>query len=518
MKYINKIIAILIIINIMGCSNKANKNLINEKHRPQLHFSPEKKWMNDPNGMVYYEGEYHLFFQYYPDDTIWGPMHWGHAVSKDLIHWEQLPIALYPDKNGYIFSGSAVIDWKNRSGLGENGIPPMVAVFTYHNSEKEKLGLDNFQTQGLAYSLDKGRTWKKYDKNPILPNPGIRDFRDPKIIWSEINQKWYMVLAVSDHVNIYSSNNLLTWDFESEFGQNVGSHKGVWECPDLFPMKIKNSNKTKWVLMVSTNPGAPNGGSGTQYFVGDFDGHNFKNDGEKPKWVDYGKDNYAGVTWSDIPKEDGRRLFIGWMNNWQYANSIPTKNWRGATTLPRTLELIEIHNDFLLKSHIVSEFDKLKEEEKKIAKTTLKNEFVITEKQELPIEIVLNFNTKDNTKINFAERFGIILSNNKNEKIIIGYDNLNKVFFIDKTLNGWDNPANEFAQIVYAPYINLDDNLDMHLIIDKSSVELFAKDGLVVMTDQFFPTEEYSVVSLFTEHGEVELTEGKITKLSSIWK
>lgn len=518
MKYISYVITLLFLVTITACSDKVASKLVSEKYRPQLHFSPDNNWMNDPNGMVYYEGEYHLFYQHYPNGISWGPMHWGHAVSKDLIHWEHLPIALYPDSLGYIYSGSAIIDWKNKSGLGKNGIPPMIAIFTYHNSEREKLGKDDFQTQGLAYSLDKGRSWTKYDKNPILPNPGIRDFRDPKVIWSEINQKWYMILAVTDHVNIYSSSTLLTWDFESEFGKNVGSHKGVWECPDLFSMKIEGTNKTKWILLVSTNPGAPNGGSGTQYFVGDFDGHEFKNDGEKTKWIDYGKDNYAGVTWSDVPKKDGRRLFIGWMSNWQYAGLTPSKNWRGAATLPRSLELIENHHEYLLKSHPIEEFDKLRGKEKKIDKTLISNEVTITEKQELPIEIVLHFNTKDNTKINFAERFGIILSNKKNEKIIIGYDNLNKVFFIDKTKNGWDSPAKEFAQITYAPYINMDDNLDIRLIIDKSSVELFAKDGLVVMTDQFFPSEEYSIVSLFTEHGEIELTDGKITKLSSIWK
>ena len=283
-------------------------------------------------------------------------------------------------------------------------------------------------------------------------------------------------------------------------------------------MKTEGSDKTKWVLLVSINPGAPNGGSGTQYFVGDFDGHEFKNDGEKTKWIDYGKDNYAGVTWSDIPENDGRRLFLGWMNNWQYANLTPSKNWRGAATLPRSLELIEKHNEYLIKSHPVEEFDKLKGKEKKIDKTLISNEVTITEKQKLPIEIVLHFNTKDNTKMNFAEKFGIILSNKKNEKIIIGYDNLNKVFFIDKTKNGWNSPAKEFAQINYAPYINTDDTLDMRLIIDKSSVELFAKDGLIVMTDQFFPSEEYSIVSLFTENGEIELTDGQITKLSSIWE
>ncbi|MCW3804556.1 glycoside hydrolase family 32 protein [Plebeiibacterium marinum] len=513
----NIITVFLIILSFVSCVKKHDQKKYTEQYRPQIHFSLQSGWANDPNGMVYYDGEYHLFFQYNPDTTIWGPMHWGHAISKDLIHWEELPIALYPDSLGWIFSGSAVIDWENTSGLGKNGIPPMVAIFTYHNRELESAGTDKFQYQGIAYSLDKGRTWTKYKNNPVLPNPGIRDFRDPKVSWHPESGKWIMTLAVLDHINFYSSPNLIDWTLESEFGVGIGAHGGVWECPDLFPLQIEGTDETKWVLLVSINPGGPNGGSATQYFIGDFDGHVFEPHGEKTKWLDYGKDNYAGVTWSDIPDEDGRRILIGWMNNWQYANEIPTSGWRGVFTLPRTLELTEIYNDYLMISSPVKEFEKLKSGSKNISGSTISGMQEINMKPQFPMEIDLNFNTENNTAMNFGERFGIILSNKKNESLKIGYDNLNKLFFIDRSNCGWDSPNQEFAGIHNAPYIVSSPSLDLKLIIDESSVELFAVDGLVSMTEQLFTADKFTSVCLFSQKGEVELIGGSISNLSSIW-
>ena len=248
-----------------------------EPYRPQVHFSPPAMWMNDPNGMFYHNGEYHLFYQHNPDDRIWGPMHWGHAVSRDLIHWENLPIALYPDEMGTIFSGSAVVDWNNSSGLGTPDNPAMVALYTYHNVEKEKLGRTDYQTQALAYSLDNGRSWEKYSGNPVIDNPGIKDFRDPKVMWHEASQQWVMVLAQKDHVGFYTSDNLIDWQLQSTFGQDIGSHAGVWECPDLVLLTTPDG-ESRYVLIVSIMPGGPNGGSATQYFVGDFDGSTFEID------------------------------------------------------------------------------------------------------------------------------------------------------------------------------------------------------------------------------------------------
>ncbi len=304
--------------------------------------------MNDPNGMVYLEGEYHLFFQYYPDSTVWGPRHWGHAVSRDLLHWEELPIALYRDSLGYIFSGSAVMDHENTSGLGEGGRAPLIAIFTHHDPTGEAEGRNDYQYQSLAYSNDRGRSWTKYPGNPVLPNSeGIRDFRDPKVRWDEAAGQWLMVLAAQDRVKFYTFPNLLDWTFLSDFGEQFGGHGGVWECPDFFPLPLEIEDRSKYVLLLSINPGAPNGGSGTQYFVGDFDGTEFTLDtgferdvaSEKGVWLDYRRDDYAGVTFSDVPDSDGCRLFMGWMSNWNYGQAVPTETWRIAMTLPRALTL-----------------------------------------------------------------------------------------------------------------------------------------------------------------------------------
>jgi fructan beta-fructosidase len=289
----------------------AGKEFYKEPHRPQIHFSPREYWMNDPNGMVYYKGVYHLFYQYHPGSTGFGPMHWGHATSQDLIHWQQQPVALYPDSLGYIFSGSAVVDYKNTSGFGKNGKIPMVAIFTNHNVKGEQEQRNDYQNQSLAYSLDEGKTWTKYKGNPVLKNPGIKDFRDPKVSWNEVANKWIMTLATLDHITFYSSGNLKDWKKESEFGKETGAHGGVWECPDLIPFNCQG--KKIWVLIVNLNPGGPNGGSGTQYFVGDFNGHQFIPFDMDTRWLDYGPDEYAGVTFSNT---GNRKLFLGWMSNW----------------------------------------------------------------------------------------------------------------------------------------------------------------------------------------------------------
>jgi fructan beta-fructosidase len=309
-----------------------NENL----YRPRFHFTPQQGWMNDPNGMIFLNGQYHLFFQHYPDGTVWGPMHWGHATSSDLVQWKEQPIALYPDSIGMIFSGSAVLDKNNTSGLGRFGVAPLVAIFTQHNMPSEKAGRIDFQNQSIAYSLDEGKTWMKYAGNPVLKTPNLKDFRDPKVIWHVPTQKWVMSLAVADHVELYSSPNLINWRKESEIGKNLFAHGGVWECPDLLSFNV--NGKTAWVLLVSMNPGGPNGGSATQYIVGDFDGHEFKPYSTDIKWMDYGPDNYAGVTFSNV---GDRNILIGWMSNWNYANVVPTEKWRSAMTVPRELSLIK---------------------------------------------------------------------------------------------------------------------------------------------------------------------------------
>ncbi len=325
--------------------------------------------MNDPNGLVYYAGTWHLFYQYYPDSTVWGPMHWGHATSRDLVQWEPQPVALAPDSLGYIFSGSAVVDSTNSSGLGSAGNPPLVAMFTYHDMAAEKAGSRRVESQAIAFSLDSGRTWQKYAGNPVIPNPGdVKDFRDPKLVRDAARDRWIVTLAVGDHAEFWGSRDLKSWTKLSAFGAGVGNHGGVWECPDFRPMRVEGSGETKWVLIQNINPGHPNGGSGTQYFVGDFDGTTFTLDPRfaadvrdgRGVWLDEGRDDYAGVTWANAP--NGRVVFLGWMSNWSYAQQVPTARWRSAMTVPRELSLQLTPRGYRIASRPVKELEALRGE------------------------------------------------------------------------------------------------------------------------------------------------------------
>ncbi|WP_161890174.1 glycoside hydrolase family 32 protein [Pontibacter russatus] len=504
-----------------------------EPHRPQFHFTPPSGWMNDPNGMVYHNGEYHLFYQHNPDSTVWGPMHWGHAVSRDMVDWEHLPIALYPDSLGTIFSGSAVVDVNNTSGLGTAANPAMVAIFTYHNAEAEKAGKDDFQTQGIAFSLDNGRNWTKYEGNPVLENPGIRDFRDPKVLWYEEGQKWIMTLAVKDHISFYSSPNLLDWKLESDFGANVGAHGGVWECPDLFKLPVEGTDEEKWVLIVNINPGAPNGGSGTQYFIGNFDGSKFVMDpqfeaglqaeptiattvnGQEGIWLDYGRDEYAGVTWANVPEEDGRRLFMGWMSNWAYANVVPTEKWRSAMTMARTLELVDTPAGLRVASYPVKELQHLYGPTYTLEAQDVAGALPISEKApfstptfDLQLEL---------ERLSPDGQFAVELSNDQNQKALVGYDATRKQYYIDRRNAGDTSFSDDFAGIHYAPRLANGASFPVRLLVDVASVEFFADGGKTVMTDIFFPDGPFTKVRLLTESGEFKVDSGKLTELKSIY-
>ncbi len=494
-----------------------------EEHRPQLHFSPAEGWMNDPNGMVYFDGEYHLFYQYYPYATVWGPMHWGHAVSKDLVHWEHLPIALYPDKHGLIFSGSAVIDWKNTSGFGDGTTPPMIAIFTYHNMIGERTGRQDFQTQGIAYSNDKGRSWTVYEGNPVLPNQGVRDFRDPKVIWHEASGQWVMILAAKNRIQIFNSPNLKEWTFASEFGKDAAPQLGVWECPDLFPLTAEGSTEEKWVMIVSHGGGGPNGGSCTRYFVGDFDGQVFTSDYpvEQVNWLDYGKDNYAGVTWSDIDAADGRRIFLGWMSNWQYATKVPTGSWRSAMTLARTLELASTPTGFKLLSKPVAELTKLRGEHIELKETTIAGKEEIEMADAAKVELDLTFDLENSD----SKSFGVELSNAKGEHIRISFDPASSLLIVDRSNAGKMAFSSEFPGLHYIPYgidmkgglTELRNSMKWQLYFDNSSLELFVDDGAIVVTDIFFPTENFDRIHLFAFDGAAKLKGGKAYQLNGIW-
>ena len=661
-------LSLMLFLISCGTQDVVQESYYTEPHRPQFHFSPEANWMNDPNGMVYHDGEYHLFYQYYPDSTVWGPMHWGHAVSADLVHWQHLPIALYPDSLGWIFSGSAVDDKNNTSGLGENGKGPLIAIFSYHNSPLEKTGNDKFQYQGIAYSNDRGRSWTKYPGNPVVENPGIRDFRDPKVIWHEESQQWVMAVSALDHLRFYGSSNLIAWEFLSEFGKDQGSHDGVWECPDLFPLKDEQGN-IHWVLIENMNPGNPNGGSGTQYFIGDFDGTQFRVDpafdqllqakpeyapagevfedfeqgydnwtvegdafGDSPAqgtllnqpsisgfegrrlvnsskggnqsmgsltskpftithdainfligggnhrertqiqlimdqrivrvaegrnnqrlewrgwnvsgfkgqeaqiriidryasnwgyicidhitfandvahgeitgsvWLDAGRDNYAGVTWSDVPASDGRRIFLGWMSNWAYAQIVPTSTWRSAMTIPWELKIQMINDIPRLTGFPVEELNELviKETSPQVAKTI-----------GLPPQGLaqVSFSLKKRQ----IGSVGFKLLNDHDEFVQLIFNSESNQFIFDRSQSGKTSFSGDFSRKAVTTRLSDTEEIQIDFWLDHASIEIFLDGGINIFTEIFFPTNPYQQLE-FTSGTEVKAL--TIKELKRIW-
>jgi fructan beta-fructosidase len=471
-----------------------------EIYRPQFHFTPEKNWMNDPNGMVYFNGKYHLFYQYFPDGVVWGPMHWGHAESVDLLHWKHLPIALYPDKLGWIFSGSAIVDKENTAGFGKNAL---IAIFTYHNDAIWKSGKKNTESQALAYSLDEGKTWLKYKGNPVLNNSGEQDFRDPKVFWNESSARWNMVLAAGDKIKIFSSMNLKKWQFESDFKPlDDDKDLGVWECPDLLPMKVENSNEIKWLMIVNHGDKAPNGGSGTRYFIGDFDGKTF-NATQKAIWMDGGTDFYAAVTYSNTPND--KKILLGWMSNWQYATKVPTEVWRSAMTLPRELQLVKEKNTYLVTQKIIPEFSSLK-------KTVFELNEVATPFVNKSVDLSqteITFNAGD------ARDIIISISNSKGEifNVIVSDNKL----VTDRSNSGLKDFNPTFTAKPQVMSLN-DKKIDsFQLIIDKSSIEILLNDGQFSMTNLIFPTENYSTLTIISKEDK-PIRDLKINSISRVWK
>ncbi len=468
----------------------------NEKYRPQFHFSPEYGWMNDPNGMVYLDGEYHLFYQYNPYGSMWGNMHWGHAVSTDLNSWTYLPTAIAPDSLGAIFSGSAVIDVNNTAGFGKNA---MVAIYT---------SAGRVQSQSIAYSTDKGRTFTKYEGNPVIPNPGIPDFRDPKVFWHNESNQWIMSLATKQTITFYGSANLKSWTRLSEFGDGIGSHGGVWECPDL--VSLDYNGKTKWVLLVSINPGGPNGGSATQYFIGDFDGKTFRADAlPYPLWMDYGRDNYAGVTWSNIPENDGRKIFMGWMSNWDYANNVPTKNFRSAMTVARELKIANNGKHLVVSNYPVSETKTLRALESAKKDVVVEKEVVLSnllDKNKGTYEIEMTLKPQN------AGIFGFILQNSKNEELEFRFDMTTGFFSIHRHKSGLVDFEGRFAAGMNAPLVKKD-AYKVRVLVDKASAEIFINEGELALTSIFFPTEVMNKLKFYTKEGKFSAEHIKIYQI-----
>ncbi|MGB1449800.1 MAG: glycoside hydrolase family 32 protein [Flavobacteriaceae bacterium] len=459
-----------------------------QTYRPLFHFSVPNNWMNDPNGMFYLNGTYHLFYQYYPEGTQWGPMHWGHTTSEDLFNWKDKPIALYPDEYGYIFSGSAVVDSHNTSGLKSNENDPIVAVYTNHQN------ITGQQVQSIAYSNDNGETWVKYINNPVLPNQGIRDFRDPKVFWHDDSSAWIMSIAAGDHIQFYRSPNLIDWELSSTFGKEKGAHGGVWECPDLFQLELNGKNY--WVLLVSINPGGPNGGSSTQYFIGDFDGINFTTEQDEILWLDEGVDNYAGVTWSNIPDSDGRKLFIGWMSNWDYAGGTPTSNWRGSMTLPRELTIRETSSGIRLFSSPVEELQQYLNRAQSNEPIFREGVFEFTNNDIIRSGAYqLTFNVDLSIGTNLEIKLG-----NGLEDLSINYDNSNKQFVIDRSRSGRVDFSPMFSKKIKCDYDAVNQTIPLKFIVDKSSIEIFINEGEKSMTALFFPKYEYSNLKISTDN------------------
>lgn len=427
-----------------------------EKYRPVYHHTPAWGWMNDPNGMFYKDGVWHLYFQYNPYGSQWENMTWGHSTSTDLIHWTFQGAPIEADAWGTIFSGSAVVDHNNTAGFGKGAV---VAMYTSAGEN---------QTQSIAYSNDNGQTFTKYDGNPVLTS-NTPDYRDPHVFWNEDIKRWNMIMAEGQHMDIYSSADLKEWKLESQFGAEYGNHGGVWECPDLMKMKVRGTDQYKWMLLCNNNPGGPFGGSATQYFVGQFDGHKFTCESapEVTKWMDYGKDHYATVTFDNAP--DGRHVAMAWMSNWQYANQVPTMQYRSANSVPRDLDLYEYQGQTYC--GVTPSPELAAARPKKATKT-------LTEACEMVVTL------KGNATITLA--------NDKGEQVVMTYDEKSRTFAMDRTKSGQKEFSDDFAALTVAPVHGKMSQL--RLFIDRSSIEAFDADGKMAMTNLVFPTKPYNKV------------------------
>lgn len=651
-------------------NDNINSGIYAELYRPQIHYTPANNWMNDPNGMVYHDGEYHLFYQYNPFGDTWGHMSWGHAVSTDMIHWGELDVAMYEEDGVMKFSGSAVVDHNNTSGFGTNDEPPLIAIYTGHR------GNENLQTQDIAYSTDNGRTWTQYENNPVI-DIGSSEFRDPKVIWHDETERWVMAVALSQDrkISFYGSDNLRDWEHLSNFGP-AGALGGVWECPELFKLPVGGDpNNTRWVLQVDIGSGSIAGGSGGMYFIGDFDGTEFhlesplvtyeKPDGtvfedfsgddygdwivegeafgdkpaegafegqqavigyigdqlvnsfidgdepqgsltspeftiEKPYisfligggnhpeevgiklliddelvrwatgsnaetldwknwdvsslqgetaririfdyhsggwghinvdnimfrdepvksnveqtlWVDYGADFYAAQSWSDVPEEDGRRKWLAWMSNWDYANILPTDPWRSAQSIPRNVTLRNTPEGIRLYQEPVVELQALRSDHAVFTNRIIdsRNNFVVPESSEGKLfEIVAEFYLKD------AEEFGFKVRKGEGEQTIVGYLADSEQMFVDRRNSGEVDFSPVFPAMHKAPLATEDGKIRLNLIVDWSSVEVFGNNGYSVITDLIFPSENSKGIELYSRGGDVHLTRMDIWQLESAW-
>ena len=491
---------------------RKSADYLNEPLRPQAHFTPEINWMNDPNGLVFHDGEYHLFYQYNPAGNSWGHMSWGHAVSTDLTHWEHLPLAI-PEEDGIMaFSGCCIVDHRNTSGFGSGQRPPMVAVYTGHGRGK--------QVQNLAYSNDNGRTWTKYSGNPVLDinNP---DFRDPKVFWHAASNRWVMVVSLANEkvIVFYASDDLKNWKELSRFGPAGTKNKPNWECPDLFELPVENeTGKKLWVLEADMGSGSIAGGSGSEYFVGHFDGTTFTAT-QDAKWVDYGRDFYAPVSWSDIPETDGRRIWLGWFNNWETC-LVPTSPWRSCMSVPRTLTLRKQPSGdnatYTLIQRPVQEFRKLSNGVIPLNTTAAAWPPVAVSK---PAELTdMNFILETTLQPGSARSCGIRIRTGQDEYTEVGYDREPGVVYVDRRKSGNVDFHPAFAGRHDAPVQLIDGAAKLSIIVDRSTIEVFINDGEAVISDRIFPTSQTAVIEAFAGDISAKLRNTTLQQLKSIWK
>ena len=477
-------------------------------------FRPLYGWMNDANGLVYKDGEYHLYFQYNPYGSKWGNMHWGHSVSKDLVHWEHLEPAIARDTLGHIFSGSSIVDQENVAGYGAG------SILAFYTSASDKNG----QIQCLAFSKDNGRTFTKYEKNPILcPADGLRDFRDPKVFRYEPEDKWVMIVSADKEMRFYDSKNLKDWNYMSSFGEGYGVQPCQFECPDMVELPVDGDlNRKKWALIVNVNPGCYFGGSATQYFTGDFDGKKFSCDSQPnvTKWLDWGKDHYATVCFSNAGE---RTIAVPWMSNWQYCNIVPTKQFRSANALPRELSLYTQDNEIYLSAAPVPEIKTLRKEKKEIPAFTVANDYHIDSllaDNDGAYELALEITAGE------AEIMGFSLFNDKGEKVDIYFNLPEKRLVMDRTKSGIVdfgkksvpheievhdrrkttsiNYIDDFALATWAP-IKKENKYTLDVFVDKCSVEIFLNGGKVAMTNLIFPSEPYNRMCFYSKGGSFQV-------------
>jgi fructan beta-fructosidase len=479
----------------------AAAGLYQEPLRPRFHFTPPQNFMNDPNGLVFEAGEYHLFYQHNPFGPRWGHMSWGHAVSTDMLHWKHLPIALREEDGIMIFSGSVVADPGNTSGLcaaPAAGTSCLVAIYTGHGKGK--------QTQNLASSTDRGRTWTKFAGNPVV-DFGLKDFRDPKVFWHEPTRRWVMVSVLPDvhKVRLLGSRDLKQWEILSDFGP-AGATGGVWECPDLFPLAVDESPAdTRWVLDVDLNPGGQAGGSGGQYFVGTFDGKTFVNDNppDTTLWVDYGKDFYATISFAGIPEPDGRRIWMGWMGNWLYANEEPTTPWRGVQSVPRALSLRRLPEGIRLTQAPVAELRGLRATHQPLE---------VTSGAALPGSAEIEFEVRRGG----AADAGLRLVNRAGEEVVIGVSPARPEVFVDRRRSR-ATPFHAAYPERHAGAVRWrDDVIRLRVLFDRTTLEVFANDGETVLSERVYPTRPLDRIELLAGNGGLA-TPVRLWPLQPVW-